>query len=362
MARRRYVGLPETPTPSSRISRDFGRAASAPSTSNYPSLTSETGGAAQGAATATTKASSFFYTNLYILLTSPPRNSDWIFERPASAFTSTVFALESHEISAARRAHINLKLSFVDIGDGRSSARRCDARGKFHLLHLPIYTPLLPPSQFQLDIWTSGERFHLDRWRREGQRRALRRLNHDRKCGTPMPHSPSLGDARCFLHQAPAFKFVFSTSGNHLLPSIGTLSIQQTPSLTPRSAHLTADPCSNLLHSKSSFRHPFSFLNVAVASQIRFFDIRQMPPLCNDAAIPHVTNALCVRIRALVATNWDLTMLAGQRRRLPRRLTTNTAKVHDDPSSRRGYTLRLDTTLFCFLDDHATRLHFKVKH
>ncbi|KAF8151544.1 hypothetical protein B0H34DRAFT_861980 [Crassisporium funariophilum] len=111
---------------------------------------SETGGAAQGAATP--KARSIFYTYLYILLPFPPRNSDLIFGRPANAFTSIVFGLESREIPAARRAHINLKLSFVD--------RRREEQRK--ALRRPRYTPPLPPSPFRLDIWTSGERFHLD--------------------------------------------------------------------------------------------------------------------------------------------------------------------------------------------------------
>ncbi|KAF8151469.1 hypothetical protein B0H34DRAFT_822619 [Crassisporium funariophilum] len=102
-------------------------------------------------------------------LPSSPRKSDLRFGCPGNAFTSPVFVLQFPDISAARRAHFKIKLSFVDIGqltqvdgvkeEARKARRRrrcsrqvhrfCD---KFYILHLIHQTPSLPPSQFRLDI------------------------------------------------------------------------------------------------------------------------------------------------------------------------------------------------------------------
>ncbi|KAF8151483.1 hypothetical protein B0H34DRAFT_810564 [Crassisporium funariophilum] len=111
-------------------------------------------------------------------LPSSPRKSDLRFGCPGNTFTSPVFVLQFPDISAARRAHFKIKLSFVDIGqltqvdgvkeEARKARRRrrcsrqvhrfCD---KFYILHLIHQTPSLPPSQFRLDIRRSRERFCL---------------------------------------------------------------------------------------------------------------------------------------------------------------------------------------------------------
>ncbi|KAF8151462.1 hypothetical protein B0H34DRAFT_678085 [Crassisporium funariophilum] len=93
--------------------------------------------------------------------------SDNIFGPPGNAYTSLVFDLEFPDISAARRAHIKFKVTFVDIGHWTVSASETGgaaqgaATTKANILHFIHQTPSLPPSQFRLDIRRSRERFCL---------------------------------------------------------------------------------------------------------------------------------------------------------------------------------------------------------